>query len=561
MNQQLIFFLNQAIQYIRAGNFDSAELMLRQALKLPGKNPEVLRLLGVIEAKKENYEAALGYLSDASRLAPKSGIIYSNKGNALQGLKRYEEAIKAYDQAIMIEPNYAEAYSNKGNALQGLKRYEEAIGVYDQAIMIEPNYAEAYSNKGNALQGLKRYEEAIGVYDQAILIEPNYAEAYNNKGNALQGLKRYEEAIGVYDQAIMMEPNYAEAYNSKGSALVKQALYSEGLSLFEKATTINPEFGDANFNIAVLNLKFFQFGVGWEKYIWRWNSRNFNSLPLISSKGDWSGQESHKKILVWAEQGIGDQILFGSMFSELKKMAPNLTISVDRKLLTIFRRSFPQIEFIDSSYPIPEDSYDEQISMGALGGVLRGSIESFKKSTVPYLVADEEKTAKLKSQIHPPGKSLCGISWRSANKDIGEDKSIPISDLAPLLMTEKFKFINLQYGDVEEDLKIIGEMVENKVNFIKEVDLYGDVDSALSLIDSCDLIVTSSNSTAHMAGALSKKTILILPFESGKIWYWHVNDGDSLWYPSVKIFSQTRQGDWTEVIERVKIYMESLSFE
>jgi len=459
MSPQTQFLLNQSTSYLLSDNLVTAELFLKQAIKLEPKNIDVLRLLGVLESKRGNFDASLSYFNQALKKAPKNTLLNSNKGNALQGLKRYEEAIVAYDQAISTEPNYAEAYSNKGTALE------------------------------------------------------------------------------------------------------RQGFYSKALAFFVNAIEINPNFVDVNFNLSILYLKSGQFTLGWEKYDWRWNSTGFNSLPLISKKSEWMGQRTDDKILVWAEQGIGDQILYSSMFNELKEIAPNLIISVDKKLLEIYKRSFPAITFMDSTHQAIEDSYDKQIAIGSLGKIFRNDIKSFKQSLFPSLIANSGKTSEFRKQNYSLGAVRCGISWKSSNKDIGEDKSIPIHELRPLLTNGKIEFINLQYGDVKNDLEILGEISDQKINFVNEIDLYNDVDSALSLINSCDLIITSSNSNAHMAGALNKKTILILPFEYGKLWYWHGDNGNSLWYPSVKIFSQLKQGDWSEVIEKVRIYMESLSFE
>jgi protein O-GlcNAc transferase len=205
MNPQALLLLNQALQYLRNNNPNSAALLVKQALKLDPKNVDALRLFGVVLAQKHQHIEALNYFQKALKLDPKNGLVFSNIGNTLQELKRYEEALVAYDQAISLLPNYAEAYSNRGNALHELKRYQQALLSHRQAIAIEPNYAEAYSNLGNTLRELKRYDESLAASDIATKIRPNYAEAWCNKGNTFGELKRYEEALVAFKTAITLK--------------------------------------------------------------------------------------------------------------------------------------------------------------------------------------------------------------------------------------------------------------------------------------------------------------------------------------------------------------------
>ena len=207
MTPQLAFLLNQALQYLRADNLDSAELLLKQALSVLKTNSEVLRLLGVIEAKRGRNQEALAYLKNASKYDPKNGLILSNIGNVYSALKLYKEALAAHEQAISLAPSYAEAYSNKGNVLSELKLYKEALAAHEQAISLAPSYAEAYSNKGNVLSELKLYKEALAAYGLAIQLKPDYAEAWSNSGIAFSELKIYDRAFMAYSKALEIKPD------------------------------------------------------------------------------------------------------------------------------------------------------------------------------------------------------------------------------------------------------------------------------------------------------------------------------------------------------------------
>jgi len=241
MNPQIAFLLNKSLESLRNSNLASAELYLKQAIKLQPNNPHALRLLGVISAQQRYYPQALNYLNASLKFLPKNPLTLSNLGNIFLELKDYDKALDAYDKSIKLDPGYAEAWSNKGNALSELERYDEAIAQYDKALILRPDYAEAWSNKGNALSELERYDEAIAQYDKALILRPDYAEAWSNKGKAFTRLKRYDEALSSHEEALILRPDYAEAWSNKGLTLFELKRYEEALSSHEKAVALKPD--------------------------------------------------------------------------------------------------------------------------------------------------------------------------------------------------------------------------------------------------------------------------------------------------------------------------------
>ena len=248
MNPQIGFLLNKSIESIRNSNLESAELYLKQALRLQANNPHVLRLLGVISAQRKHYPEALEYLNASLKVLPKNSITLSNLGNIFLELREYKKALESYDKSIQLDPKYEEVWSNKGNVLHELRRFEEAIVHHDKALSLQPDYARAWSNKGNVLAELKRYQEAISHYDKALSLQPDYAKAWSNKGNVLTELKYYEEAITQFDKALMLEPDYAKAWSSKGNVLSELKRYEEAIAHYNKALILNQDldwiFGD-----------------------------------------------------------------------------------------------------------------------------------------------------------------------------------------------------------------------------------------------------------------------------------------------------------------------------
>jgi ADP-heptose:LPS heptosyltransferase len=166
-----------------------------------------------------------------------------------------------------------------------------------------------------------------------------------------------------------------------------------------------------------------------------------------------------------------------------------------------------------------------------------------------YLKADQKQVDSLKKELKKKDHKVCGISWKSNNKEIGEAKTLSLTQLLPILSIPNTIFIDLQYGDNSEEKERFLSEYGIEIKSVKEIDNYNDLDGLTSLVDACDYIVTISNVTAHIAGALHKKTYLLLPYAFGKIWYWGESRDYSIWYPAVKIYRNTESRSWDETID------------
>ena len=300
MNPQIIFLLNKSLEFLKNSNLESAELYLKQVLKLQINNPHALSLLGVISAQQEKYTEALNYLNDSLKVSPKNSSALNNLGNIYLELKEYDNALKAYDGSLKIDPRSEEAWSNMGNALQALKRYDEAIAHYDKALNLKPNYAEAWSNKGNVLEKLKLYDEAIAHYDNALNLKPNYAEAWSNKGWALHHLKRIDDAIAHYDRALSINHNYVIGWCNKGWALHELGLFDEAIAHYDKALNLKPNYAEAwsNKGNALHELKRYDEAI-----------THYDKALSLKPDIDWiAGDLLHTKMKICDWSGLADSL-------------------------------------------------------------------------------------------------------------------------------------------------------------------------------------------------------------------------------------------------------------
>lgn len=520
MKPEVANALNFALQYLRNGNLGAAKKILNQISKRHPNNVEVLKLLGITLALHDENKEALNVIEKATKYFPTYGALYLVKGNILSDMSRLDEALASYEQALKLNSGDWESHNNKGNVLQKAGRYQEAILSYDAALSCGGDSSLILSNVGNAFQKLKDFNSAIRAYDAVLKLNPNDYEIYSNKGNALVAIENYDAAKEAYFNAIRLCSNYS----------------------------------DAHLNLANLYLTQFNFDLGWREYEWRFSASEGAKMLLNVDLPRWNGCDVDS-LLVIGEQGIGDQILHASMLKHLGSCAKEITIILDDKLINIFSRSLPQYKFCSKDSDIDLSKFEAYIPIGGLGQYFRGGIEKFADQA-PFLTDSKRRTNDLIRLRKLTAEKTIGISWVSSNKMIGQDKSMALKELTQIFASIDAQFISLQYGDTKLERDQVEATNGVSVEEIDGIDLYDDIDGLLSIISLCDVVVTTSNTTAHLAGALGRETLLLLPRVLGKFWYWQDIDNMSLWYPSVKVFHQEKQGDWAIPIKSVKEYLE-----
>jgi hypothetical protein len=291
---------------------------------------------------------------------------------------------------------------------------------------------------------------------------------------------------------------------------------------------------------------------GWTRYDeWRWREKG--ARPKRYTFTPWAGERvPGRRLLLWGEQGVGDEIIYSSMIDDLAGAGMRLTLEIDARLVGLMQRSFPSVNVVARTDPPQVDpaAFDCQCPLGGLGRWLRPSFEAYPAHG-GYLRADAGRTGRFAEALRSPGPGkVIGISWFSANRDIGAVKSGALEDWADLLKTPGCRFVDLQYGDTADIRKALQQHQGVSLTHLDEVDLLDDIEGLAALCAACDLVITVSNVTAHMAGALGKPVWLLAPAANGRIWYWFFGRDDSPWYPSMRIFTRRQPGDWREALER-----------
>ena len=332
----------------------------------------------------------------------------------------------------------------------------------------------------------------------------------------------------------------------------KEAGYVEEMEAIEKAVALDPNHVGALQAMGIQHFLHGRWSQAWACYETRWQIEAARNRRFPQPM--WRGEPIvGKTLLVWGEQGVGDEIMFTSMIPDLVEQGVNVILELDARLLDLYRRSFPHLQCVARENPpapaILEADIDFQAPCGSLGRWLRPDEASFS-GRPSFLKADMAQTEILRRRYREGAHShVVGVSWRSLNRDIGDDKSMDVTNLGPLAEIPGVRLVDLQYGDTAADRVVFEQALGVKMLRDPEIDPLQDLDGFAAHVSAMDLVVSISNTTAHMAGALGVPAWVMVPVTP--LWRWMMDREDSPWYPSLRLFRQAVPGDWRDVIERV----------
>lgn len=510
-------------------------------------DPNELSKKGLDSLNHGHYEEALTIFEKLNSHFPNNVDLLNLIGFANLEIKLFEDALKAYTNSLKINPNQIEALFNRAIVNEKLGYFTDAIVDYDAVSVINPNNLDVFFNKAAIYEDQGRFEEALEEINCLLSKEPKNFKALINKGNIYESLSMFDKSLELFDEALDIEPNNSDIYINKANLYKKINNFEKALENFNHALNINNDSYLAKYNLSLLQLYEKKFQLGWLNYEERFNlypkPKFATKIPLLDkfNKID--------KILVWGEQGIGDQVFFGSMLDHLRDF-PNITVALDQRLIKIFQNSFQQLNFISNKVDDKFLEFEKQLSICSLGKYLMPDFNFLNEQKKPFLKSNKIKNKTYLTKIKNNNKPICGISWRSLNKKTGHSRSMSLESLLPLMEMNKYHFLDLQYDETNIEIENFNKKYNQNVQTINELDKYNDIEGVFSLIDCCDCILTIDNSIAHFSGALGKKTFLMLPYGVGSIWYWH-DDDISIWYPSIKIFRQQKSNDWKSVISQI----------
>tara|TARA_Y100001968_G_scaffold285515_1_gene285561 strand:- start:1974 stop:3581 length:1608 start_codon:yes stop_codon:yes gene_type:complete len=497
-NENIVIITNNFSEF-------SEEQIINKAFKLHSKG-------NILEASKYyQYFINQGF---------KDPRLFCNYGTILKDLGKFKEAEKLQRKAIELKPDFAEAHCNLGLIFKNLDKIKEAKASIRKAIQLKPDFAQAHSNLGIILGDIGRLKEAELSQRKALELNPYFAEAHCNLGLIMSDLGKVKEAELAYRQAIKIKPDFAAAHENLSHVLLKQMKFKEG----------------------------------WEHYEWRWKVKNRKlhiGEKLETSKPDWS-HNNRGRVLLWSEQGIGDQILFLSILPDFIDKVSKLIIRVDKRLFPLLKRSLDNknIEYFSKEDYINENEYDFQIPFGSLPRYLRPTLKSFVISKNLKLLVNKEKSNYFKKiLLSKKYKKIVGISWKSISI-LNRNKSLSLEEFILGIYSPEICFVSLQYGDVKEEIININKKYGINIYEIEEVDKFNNIDDLAALISSCDEVVSIDNLTQNLAGAIGIKSYILL--SKNCAWMNGNKELKSNWYPSLNLIRRNQDETWYKALKQIK---------
>ena len=548
---------NLALLFQNAGRVDEAIASYRKALTLrPGMAPAHNNLANALKVKGR-IEDALGHYAQAVRFDPQLADAYSNWGNALRETGRVDEAIPLLERAAQMSPHSFAIQNNLGIAYFERNRFREACDCQRRALALNPEFDESRNNLGNALAALGEEDEAMSCYQQVLARIPDHPDAHSNLGLLLQERGDVAGAVREYQRTLAIRPDHADALNNFGYLLQEQGKRDEAMALYRRAIEANPRSARAAYNLGLAQLCRREFEEGWRLCELRYHTtppvavmRPFAIAPF--TRDDFG---RGRRIAIWREQGIGDQLLYSTLLPELAARGESFVLEVDARLVAAFRRAYPSWTVVP-----PGESEavfarcDRHLAIASLPGLLRNTAASFDAQPRALLHADPARAMAYRARLASPSARVIGISWRSFQPSprayLQKKKSGSLAAFHALSQREELRLLDLQYGDTAAERGAF-EQAGGKLARLDGHDLFNDIEGVLAAVEACDAVVTTSNVTAHFAGVLGKACYLIYLRANPPFHYWATDEsGRCLWYPSVRIVTGPEIDTWEMAVER-----------
>nr|WP_294522989.1 tetratricopeptide repeat protein [uncultured Rhodopila sp.] len=443
-------------------------------------------------------------------------------------------AVALLRRAVGANPHDAGIRRNLVRALLAGGQFVEVLAEASRALVLAPDNGELYYALGTALNGVGRPARACAAFNRAIAINPDHAPTWLNFGNAATDMDDLESAEALYRTALRVDPELPEAHASLGYLLTRLGRLEEATRSCETAIRLRPEFARAHMNLATALLLGGDLNRGFAEYEWRKRDERYRRDFPPPDGPVWDGSDPHgRTILIRAEQGLGDAIQC-ARYLRLIRDAGGTPVLVCAAALVPLIASMDGVLAVAAGDPLPP--YDARADLMSLPAAFGTTMDSIPLAE-GYLSADPARIGAWNARLPPGRKAGLIFAGNPAHPD-DRRRSIPpeLADALPAI--PGLNFVNLQHGQAAGTLAL--------------PDLTAwmtDYAETAALVANLDVVVTVDTSIAHLAGALGTPALVLLPFAPD--WRWMLGRNDSPWYRSLRLFRQSRAGDWSSVMAEV----------
>jgi tetratricopeptide (TPR) repeat protein len=527
---------------LKQNRLGEAAAALARAIELEPQRADTHNHLGVVLARQAKLSEAAARHRQSIALDPKYAEAHYNLGVVLAAMGQWREAATHYRQATALQPEFASAHNNLGIALGQEGRIDAAAESYRRALAINPAFAEASNNLGVVLMRQGELDEAEAQFRRAIALKDRYAEARHNLGNCLVMQERYEEATDTFRDAIDIRGDHADSHHNLAYALIAQNRVEESLAASARAVELRPQYAEAHFNRAAALLALGQFAEGWREFEWRLARLQCHRADLPQKH--WQGEPlDGRTILISSERGIDDTIQFLRYAPLLHERGGRVVVECPQPLARLAETCAGVAQVVSTGETLPP--FDVHVPVASLPGVMETSLQDIP-NRVPYFQPDAVALARWRDELAARDGLKVGIAWQADLDDArSHDGSIPPGEIARLAQVSGVQWVSLQRDAGSDRLATLFD----PARCIAPGDRLVDFLEMAAVVRNLDLVIACDSSVAHLAGALGVPTWTALPWAAD--WRWMLDRADCPWYPTMRLFRQSRRGDWSSVLDRI----------
>ena len=504
---------------------------------------------------------------------PKANALYQQALQAFTG-QNSAEAEALARQALLADADHADAVELLGAIYAAREERAFAMPFFERAVKLAPHMAQFHYNLGVIHHELNRFPQAMRCYHQALRLQPEHTAALSNYGDLLRRHDQLEAAREHLERLLRLEPD------AKGLPL-KLALTYFGLKEYELADQWFVEAMKDPKEPAVVHWEYAhylllkkRFTEGWASYEHRSECSKFNSVyHFPHAQPLWNGESlKGKTLLIHREQGLGDEIMFGSIIEEAIKDAERVILVAAPEMVRLWQASLPAKVHVFPYWgalppgwdtpPLPQwfgdYKIDYQIAVGRLAHLFRPTLESFGTPR-SFMQVDSTLVAEWKVKVDAipniVGKKRVGVMWGANPATFHYDasrralrKSVPLQELEPLAANAS-GMKNVQLISLANNVHGSQAGSLNALDLIDFSEDLIDLAETAALMKNLDLIITIDTSLAHLAGAMGLKVWMPLCWDAD--WRWGEVDTNSYWYQDVTSFRQAKPGEWKPVVKAI----------
>ncbi|MBM3546553.1 MAG: tetratricopeptide repeat protein [Alphaproteobacteria bacterium] len=540
---------DRAFCLVRLGRREEAARAAESALVQDVANGNALAVLAELAADRGDHAAAADLWRRALAGRPDWIAAKISLGLALIGLRDGVAALELLlpiaipadaDLAVKLLNGLSAAYLETG-------RRDHAARCLERALALAPASPDLLSNLSE-MRRLAYPAYALTLAERAIVVDDGSAGAHGNRGLALEELDRLAESIGCVRRAISLVPSDARFLNNLAGSLRWYGRFHDGQLLHRRSIAADPSFAPAWYGLGTSQLMLGDLESGWDNYDWRTQSTEIQavrpfSLPL------WRGpRHRDEAVLVWGEQGLGDELVYGSMLPDLARDGVRAVVECDARMISLFQRVLPTLEFVAvQTRPderLARSDVTSQLPMGSLGRWYRKHIRDFPENA--YLTPRPDLLERWRTRLAALGDGpKIGFAWRSSRSDaLSRRFHPPVLEWEPVLSQRQATFVSLQYGESESDIGSVEAQLGTRIHRFPDLDLRNDLENVLALSAALDMTISSGTTAFCLPAAVGSPVWLLVPEHD----FWAFGTDRYPWFPSVRLYRRRYVDPWSRAI-------------